>query len=78
MTTFCVFQKVSGTKSPLNSLVVVNNVDGAEGGSDEQEEPCVDETEEHLEVVQTSHVWQTLKPGKCVSCFGVLDFLLLW
>lgn len=78
MTIFCVFQKVSGTKSPLNSLVVVNNVDGADGGSDEQEEPCVDETEEHLEVVQTSHVWQTLKPGKCVSCFGVLDCLLLW
>lgn len=68
MTIFSVFQKVLTTKSPLNSLVVVNNVDGAEA-SDELEEPDVDETEEHLEVVQTSHVWQTLKPG---NVFAVL------
>lgn len=67
MTIFCVFQKVSATKSPLNSLVVVKNVDGAEAGSDEQEEPYVDETEEHLEVVQPSHVWQTLKPGNVLA-----------
>lgn len=69
MTIFCVFQKVSATKSPLNSLVVVKNVDGAEAGNDEQEEPYVDKTEEHLEVVQPSHVWQTLKPG---NVFAVL------
>lgn len=63
MTIFCIFQKVSANKSPLNSLVVVKNVDGAEAGGDEQEEPDAEEAEEHLEVVQTSHVWQTLKPG---------------
>lgn len=62
------FQKVSATKSPLNSLAVVKNVKGAEAGSDEQEEPYVDEAEEHLEVVQTSPVWQTLKPGNVFWC----------
>lgn len=67
MTIFCVFQKVSATKNPLNSLVVLKNVDGAESDSDEQEEPYVDETEEHLEVVQTSHLWQTLKPGNVLA-----------
>lgn len=61
------FQKVSAAKSPLNSLVVVKNVNGAEAGSDEQEEPYADEAEEHLEVVQTSHVWQTLKPGNVLA-----------
>uniref|UniRef100_H3CLH9 Nucleotide exchange factor SIL1 n=1 Tax=Tetraodon nigroviridis TaxID=99883 RepID=H3CLH9_TETNG len=49
-----------------NSLVAVKNVDGAEAGGDEQEEAYVDEPEEDLEVVQTSHVWQTLKPGQAV------------
>lgn len=68
MTIFSVFQKVSATKSPLNSLVVVKDVDGAEA-SDEHEEPYVDETEEHLEVVQTTHVWQRLKPS---NVFAVL------
>lgn len=67
MTVFPEFQKVSATKSPLNSLIVVKNVDGAEASRDEQEEPYVDETEEHLEVVQTSHVWQTLKPGNVLA-----------
>lgn len=67
MTIFCVFQKVSATKNPLNSLVVLKNVDGAESDSDEQEERYVDETEEHLEVVQTSHLWQTLKPGNVLA-----------
>lgn len=68
------FQKV--TKSPLNSLVVVEDVDGAEA-SDEPEAPNVDETEEHLEVVQTSHVWQTLKPGNVFAVLVCWEFLLL-
>lgn len=74
MTVLCVFYKVSASKSPLNSLVEVKNVDGAEAGSDEQEEPYVDEPEGHLEEVQPSHVWQTLKPG---NLFPVsLSFLI--
>lgn len=66
MTIFSVFQKVSAPKSPLNSLDMIKNVDGAEA-SDDHEAPYVDETEEHLEVVQTSHVWQALKPGNVVA-----------
>lgn len=63
------FQNASAMKSPLTSLVVVENVDGVEAGSDEQEESSVVDTEGHLEVVQPSHVWQTLKPGNVLAVF---------
>ncbi|TWW55889.1 Nucleotide exchange factor SIL1 [Takifugu flavidus] len=59
-------QRASATKSPLTSLVVVENVDGVEAGSDEQEQSSVPDSEGHLEVVQPSDVWQTLKPGQAV------------
>lgn len=55
--------KASATTGPLTSLVVVENENGVEPGSDEQEKTSADETEGHLEVVQPSHVWKTLKPG---------------
>lgn len=74
MTIFCVFQRASATKSPLTSLVVVENVDGVEAGSDEQEQSSVPDSEGHLEVVQPSDVWQTLKPGNAVfMCRTLFD-----
>lgn len=69
MTIFCVFQRASATKSPLTSLVVVENVDGVEAGSDEQEQSSVPDSEGHLEVVQPSDIWQTLKPGNVLAVF---------
>lgn len=69
MTIFCVFQRASATKSPLTSLVVVENVDDVEAGSDEKEQSSVPDSEGHLEVVQPSDVWQTLKPGNVLAVF---------
>lgn len=60
---------------------MVENVDGVEASSDEQEQSSVPDSEGHLEVVQPSDVWQTLKPGNVLAvfmCHTLFDSQVNW
>ncbi|XP_034400002.1 nucleotide exchange factor SIL1 isoform X1 [Cyclopterus lumpus] len=60
----CQIASIVGQKSDC-ALTVVKNAGGMEGGgADEEAEVTVDEG--HLEVVQPTEDWQTLKPGQAV------------